>query len=329
MSDDKLTKGQKAYLTRVVNEFKNEANSVLGEIRKLKKDLISGQEGDLSLIEQFADAETKIDGYKKSIKKLHNQIFVSEIPGQKSLSQSISDFTDEFKKQKKEITSIKGEIDTYRKELFGHENDKGENVDGLKHKIDLQINQLKELHDTNKEKQVALFDEIEKLLKGASTVALAKAFKDHKDSFRIVNFIWMGLFIASIISVMVLSVVIFQKANFEIQDMWKGTVGNLPFIGGAIWIAIYASKQRSQNKRLQQEYAFKEDVAKIYYGLKKEIEEIDDTDFGKELKQKVMKIMVEVVSANPSETLDSNSHNDNGPVLESLNKLTSLVKREK
>ena len=111
--------------------------------------------------------------------------------------------------------------------------------------------------------------------------------------------------------------------------MWKGTLGNLPFIGGAIWIAIYASKQRSQNKRLQQEYAFKEDVAKIYYGLKKEIEELDDSELGKELNKRILEIILEVVSTNPSATLESRSHNDKGPVMEALNNISSLLKKNK
>lgn len=139
----------------------------------------------------------------------------------------------------------------------------------------------------------------------------------------------MGLFIIFIGSMMEISVYIFKTADFDVKDRWKGTIGNLPLIGGAIWIAIYASKQRSQNKRLQQEYAFKEDVAKIYYGVKKEIEELYDTDLGQQLNKRILEIIVDVVSTNPSDTLDNSSHNDKGPILEALNKyLISLVKNK-
>ena len=124
-----------------------------------------------------------------------------------------------------------------------------------------------------------------------------------------------------------ISIYIFNKANFEVKEMWKGTLGNIPFLGGAIWIAVYASKQRSQNKRLQQEYAFKEDVAKIYYGLKKEIEELDDTELGKVLNKRILEVIVDVVSTNPSETLESISHNDKGPILEALNNISEKLGR--
>ena len=108
----------------------------------------------------------------------------------------------------------------------------------------------------------------------------------------------------------------FFAAKAELKDMWKITLGNLPFIGAGVWLAIFASKQRSQNIRLQQEYAYKEDVAKLYYGLKNEIEQLDNTELGKKLNESVIQILVETVAYNPSQTLDNHSHNDKGPILE-------------
>lgn len=326
MAEENLSKGQKAYLKRVVNEFKSDADNALKEIEKLKNDLIKGVDEEDSLIEQFSNAEKEIAKQKDKINNLHNEIFVSKIPGQKSLSQSIEGFTEDFKKNKKEIEAIQDEILEFKGELFGSKNSQGKIEDGLKQKMDFQDEQFVKLYDKNKEKQETLLNEIEKLLKGASTVALAKAFKEHKDSYKINNYLWMVLFITAIASMMGISVYIFTEANFEIKEMWKGTVGNIPFIGGAIWLAIYASKQRSQNKRLQEEYAFKEDVAKIYYGLKKEVEELDNTELGKNLKDKIMHILVDTVGLNPSETLDSKSHNDKGPILEAIKNLKSTIK---
>lgn len=103
----------------------------------------------------------------------------------------------------------------------------------------------------------------------------------------------------------------------------------LPFIGGAIWLAIYSSKQRSQNKRLQQEYAFKEDVAKIYYGLKQEIEELGGSELGVKLNTKMLETIISVVEDNPSKTLDNSSHNDKGPILSSIKSVAELVKNIK
>lgn len=326
MEEKNLSKGQKSYLKRIVNEFKNDAESVLGEIKSLKNQLNTDIEENSSLLEKSQDIQEDINIIKNRITDLNNEIFIPKIEGQNSLSDNIHEFESQFRDSKAKISIIIQEINSYKNKLFGYENEDGEEIKGLQQKIENQIIKLNDLHEKSSIKQNKLFDEIEKLLKGASTVALAASFKEHKDSFNTANYLWMFAFISSIVSMMIVSIYVFQKAEFEIQDMWKGTVGNLPFIGGSIWIAIYSSKQRSQNKRLQQEYAFKEDVAKIYYGLKKEIEELDDTELGEMLNKRVLELIVDVVSLNPSETLESKSHNDKGPILEALNNLSSLVK---
>lgn len=263
MEEKNLSKGQKSYLKRIVNEFKNDAESVLGEIKSLKNQLNTDIEENSSLLEKSQDIQEDINIIKNRITDLNNEIFIPKIEGQNSLSDSIHEFESQFRDSKAKISIIIQEINSYKNKLFGYENEDGEEIKGLQQKIENQIIKLNDLHEKSSIKQNKLFDEIEKLLKGASTVALAASFKEHKDSFNTANYLWMFAFISSIVSMMIVSIYVFQKAEFEIQDMWKGTVGNLPFIGGSIWIAIYSSKQRSQNKRLQQEYAFKEDVAKF------------------------------------------------------------------
>lgn len=321
-----LSKGQRAYLKRVVNEFRKDAELEIQGIQKLKSQIIDGSENNPSLLERIQQAESEAREIKLSIDTLHQEIFVPKIHGQQALSDSITNFSEEFKQSRNELKEIKRQIEEYSVELLGTKTEEGEPIEGIQDKINAQVTKLQNLYTSNKQKQETLFGDIEKLLKGASTVALAKSFKEHKDSFNLSNFTWMVLFISSIASMMGISVYIFKTADFDIKDMWKCTIGNLPFIGGAIWIAIYASKQRSQNKRLQQEYAFKEDVAKIYYGLKKEIEELDDTDLGQQLNKRILEIIVDVVSTNPSNTLDNSTHNDKGPILEALNNLSTLVK---
>jgi hypothetical protein len=137
------------------------------------------------------------------------------------------------------------------------------------------------------------------------------------------------MFISSVAAIMFVSLGSFAAAGYQLSEMWKYSLGFSPFIGGAIWLAIYASRQRSENKRLEQEFAHKEDVAKIYYGLKKEIEELGDSEIGKKLNDEVIKILVTTVAYNPSQTLDSKSHKDNGPILGILEKVTTLVKEAK
>ncbi|WP_108807344.1 hypothetical protein [Aquimarina spinulae] len=348
--EPELKRGEKGYLQRFINifqddakialdSFKDDSENTISEINDLKISLTDEisilNENIASLEQQESELQVKLE----EVSNFYTTNFEINDEGE-IVSEEIEGYVDKFKSYKTEIDELKKQVDDYKDELFGTEDEEGNEIKGLDHKIDSLKNHLQNtikesqeklnvFLEKNEKKQDELFTKIEGLLKGASTVALAKAFKEHKDSFIISNYIWMILFVASIISIMSLSVWGFINANYEFKDMWKYTLGNLPFIGGAIWLAIYSSKQRSQNKRLQQEYAFKEDVAKIYYGLKEEVEELGDTVLGKKLNESVLKLVIDVVSLNPSESLDSKSHNDNGPIIESLKNLGEVVKHVK
>ena len=326
--EQNLTRGQKTYLRRIVNDFKNNANSVLNEISELQERLIKGGDDEPTLFEQFETTKENIEGKKAEINAIYDSIFKPSPSGKQSMALQLHSFLEEFEHQKQSLSLTKSEIEKFSNELFGRLDEQGDAGKGLKDKIQRQVEKLESLYTEHDEKQRNLFEKIEGLLRGASTVALAKAFKEHKDSFRMMNSLWLIVFVLAILAMMGLSVFAFVYTQFEFNEMWKYTLGNLPFLGGVIWLAIYASKQRSQNKRLQQEYAFKEDVAKIHYGLKREIEELGDSPLGQKLKEKVLEVLVEVVSLNPTKTLESLSHNDKGPIMEALHVLKDKINQE-
>lgn len=326
MEEEKeLKKGQKAYLKRIVNEFQEDANKALTSIENLKAELVKGKEGSPSLIEQFKKTEIELAEIKNNIIAINSAIFEEDENGN-ILSDEIEEFKELFEKRKNEIITVQNEIIAYQNKIFGIKRDDGTETKGIQHNIDGFVKKLDTLYDDNTTRQEQLFEKIEGLLKGASTVALAKAFNEHKESFKWSNILWITVFIISIVAMMALSVIAFISSEYNLSEMWKYTLGNLPFLGGAIWLAIYASKQRSQNVRLQQEYAFKEDVAKIYYGLKQEIEELGDSDLGQKLNKQILSIIVETVSYNPSNTLESKVHQEKGPILEAINNVSQLVK---
>lgn len=278
MEEEKeLTKGQKAYLKRIVNQFREEAKNSLTSIEELRTSLITGKEGELSLIEKFRTTESELEQIKDNINTIYAKIFEEDENGE-IFKDSIDEFKDLFEKKKNEIIAIQSEIIDYQNKLLGVPKEDGTETNSIKQKVEGFVKNLDALYKSNNERQEQLFEKIEGLLRGASTVALAEAFHNHKKSFNLSNILWGVTFILSIASMMTLSIIAFVSSKYELSEMWKYTLGNLPFLGGAIWLAIYASRQISQNVRLQQEYAFKEDVAKIYYGLKQEIEKLGDSD---------------------------------------------------
>lgn len=320
-----LKKGQKAYLKRIVKQFQEDAELSLASIDKLKSSLIDGKDGSPSLIERFKTTEAELEQIRNSIQGIHSAIFEEDENGE-ILYDNINEYKEEFEKKKIEIQGVQNEIIGYRNKLLGVLSEDGTENKGIKQNVEGYIKNLDMLYKSNYEKQEQLFEKIEGLLKGASTVALAEAFNKHKESFKYSNILWIGTFILSIASMMFLTIFAFKSSKYNISEMWKYTMGNLPFLGGAVWLAIYASKQRSQNIRLQQEYAFKEDVAKIYYGLKQEIEELGESELGQKLNEKILTIVVDTVSYNPSVTLESKNHENKGPILEALNSVTEMVR---
>lgn len=242
--EKELKKGQKAYLKRIVNQFQEDAEKSLASIEKLKTSLITGEEGTPSLVERFKATETELEQIKERIQDIHSTIFEEDENGE-ILNDSIEEFKDTFEKKKNEIIGIQNEIIGYQNKLLGIQNEDGTETKGIKQKIDGFVKNLDTLYKSNHERQEQLFEKIEGLLKGASTVALAEAFNKHKESFNLSNILWVVTFILSIASMMTLSIIAFVSSKYDLSEMWKYTLGNLPFLGGAVWLAIYASRQRS------------------------------------------------------------------------------------
>ena len=60
--------------------------------------------------------------------------------------------------------------------------------------------------------------------------------------------------------------------------------------------------------------------------MKQEIDELGESELGKKLNESVLKLVIDVVGLNPSESLESKAHNDNGPVLEGLKSIGETIK---
>jgi hypothetical protein len=315
-----LKAGEKRYFQKFINEFKELSQKALLEIEDLKREFIEGSDSSYSMEE--------LEGFKNQLIGLHG-FMVTQNNNGKTIEEQLISFKENAEKESKEILNLKNQISNYKDQLYGAQDENGILIPGITHNIENMQKQLALNIEANEKKQEALLDKIEELLQGASTVALAKAFEEHKKQFDKPNKLWQWVFICTLVGLMGLSITAFFVSNPDLKDMWKITLGNLPFIGAGVWLAIFASKQRSQNVRLQQEYAYKEDVAKLYYGLKNEIEQLDNSELGQRLKESVIQILVETVSYNPSKTLDNKSHNDKGPILDALKSISESLRLNK
>lgn len=334
----------------------DEANRAKGELLNLRNEYFSEVDGQKPLADQMRDkagfiqeAESgarkssediggftrELLGYEENgvqhtgirhavadqaaqLKALYSSIFEQSDPNQQPLSQQVGKFLEEFSSKKNEIDTIRQEIVSYQTVLLGELTD-GRREKGIKGEVDGYVQDLRALLDHNTSAQATLLNKVEDLLEGASTAALASAFNAHKSSYDTDNRKWGLIFNLALFGIMALSLItLFQGIVHKSFEWYEELLFRVPILTGAVWFAIYSSKQRSQNKRLQEEYAYKEDVAKIYYALKKEIENLGDTEVSKNLREEVIKVLVSTVALNPSSTLESAAHNERMPLLDAL-----------
>lgn len=264
--------------------------------------------------------KTEAEEKAQQLHDLHSKMFDKPAEGQASVAQAVTDFLVEFTQKKGELENIRKEIMGYQDALLGALQEDGQRKDGVKGRVDGYVKDLGDLLAKHTKEQADLLKKVNDLLEGASTAALAKAFSAHKGSFDKVNENWMKVFVGAIAIIMLVPLLTFVLPDSDAPKWVENLLVRLPIVGGAITLAWYASKQRSQNKRLQQEYAYKEDVAMIYVALKKEIEALGEHPLGTSLKEQVLSVLVKAVEHNPSDTLDSKAHDDKGPMHDAFKK---------
>lgn len=213
-----------------------------------------------------------------------------------------------------EISEIEEKVKDFETKIFGKTT---EDKESLKYKLNDLKNQHEELHGEWEGNFETLSTKIEALLPGATSAGLAKSYHDQKKSYKTPNILWSIVFIATMVG-MVWYAVTTVKDSESLGGAFMNILARAPFFVPTIWLALFASKQQSQNRRLEQEYAHKESLAKSYEGYKREISKLPESSDKNEIMEKLVASLIDASSYNPSETLEKNSHNDSPPLLSSL-----------
>jgi hypothetical protein len=307
-------------------------------VEKLKVKLFGGEEVDglEAKIDECANqAEQKFD----EINSYHNETLVGDAknPSTKKL---LADVQAEILARQKEINAILTEVTSEVKDIngfhakvFGKPNDEGILEGGLQKDFEDRIKKLADFEGKQIEKYNTLNAQIESLLPGATSAGLATAYKELKESFENPIKYSTYVFLASIGLLVFGSILLsiesiggdrwIEFVKFDtLESVFKGLVHNLPYYAPVIWLAIVASKRRSEYQRLQQEYAHKEALAKSYDSYKKQLESLDDKD--KSMQKELIKKAVDAIAFNASQTLDG-QHGDNHPAQDLLRKVYDIL----
>lgn len=261
------------------NEEISELKSELADIKNLYDEFVNKPNtSTLSKAEKLNETVEKINGYNDDIAEIESKVTAFE--------------TNIFGKTEDDKSSLKSKLADLKSKHEGLYNDWESRFDTLSTKI-------------------------EGLLPGATSAGLAKSYFDQKNSYKWPNIIWSGVFTLTMVG-MVYYAVLTIKDSTGVSNAFMNILSRAPFFIPTIWLALFASKQQSQNRRLEQEYAYKESLAKSYDGYKREIEKLPESEEQNEIMEKLVRTMVDAAGFNPSSTLEKTSHNDKPPLFGNL-----------
>lgn len=263
---------------------------------------------------------------------------------------------------KEVITELNAKIENFEKyyiKIFGEPNEENIRVGGLKNEIEEQKAKLDIFEKEQQEKHNKILAEkleaikqyetetqlhtknlhaqIESHLPGATSAGLAEAYHIERNKFADPIKQWNIVFIVSLGIMFLGTFLTFIHLTSNetgwtlsfsdvkgIEDTLNNLLYKLPLYAPLIWLAIYASKRRSENQRLEQEYAHKEALARSYSSYKQQIEALNEQD--QTLLKKLLESSIDTVSKNASESLDK-KHGDNLPTFDMIEKVGELIKK--
>jgi hypothetical protein len=122
------------------------------------------------------------------------------------------------------------------------------------------------------------------LLPGATSAGLASAFDDRRQTFLKPHDRWQGLFVGSLLALMVVAIHGFLAlyhsgpegtatvpAFDTVLRLW---LSRLPVAGALVWLALHASREAALAKRLEEDYGYKSAIASSFLGFHKQMAEI-------------------------------------------------------
>ncbi|EHT9074712.1 hypothetical protein KYU13_001594 [Campylobacter jejuni] len=230
------------------------------------------------------DIETNKDKIKK-FEEFYNEIFVGIKADENGKGGKLS-LKDRLNEQKTEINNL---ISSKKQELENCLNDYKDKFENL----------YKEKND--------------ELLPGATSKGLAEAYKDEKEDMQENIKKWNGIFIGSIVLFITLFVIYFiisLNKDFTFASFFRA----FPFLFFSGFFTYYSTKQIAEYKRMASEYAYKQRLNQTYKGYETQIKETNN----EELKNQLLKIMLDSAENNPSKILDKKGEIPSLSVIEKM-----------
>lgn len=315
-------------------------NAVYEKIKASEKELLISTEQRRSISDKIKDLNSDALSYHKEVEDFHKKLtsggaedpsIIFEIEQARKNILENKDIIKNFSDSSKEIVN---DFKQFYEKIFGIKSKDGEYTGGLKQELEARKKDLETFKQEQKKSYTTIRQEIETLLPGATSAGLATAYKDLKNSFNksiktsTIIFYLSLLLIFAIATVFSTSEIGWFWIKFinptEPAELLNNIAYKLPMLLPALWLAIASSRRRSEDKRLQQEYAHKEALAKSYQSFKQQIDVIKDKDSDDALMKQLLQTAIKAIEFNASTTLDG-KHGDKIPLQELVEKAASSI----
>jgi len=314
--------------TSAVNEAKEYILGIHKKISDLQDELFGGEniEGkDVKFERLLADSISR----SEKIRALYEDLLVDKdgAPALKNVvlesEKNILLAKEASDKALSEIQSKRQELEDFYLKVYGLPDSSGEPQSGLKKEIDERLIQLSNIESDQRTKFDALNLKVEDLLPGAASAGLASEYSTKKRSYTGYIVTYSVCFYLSLIALLTMAFYFAPVNPQNLDELLRAFLIKLPIYAPVIWFAYFVNKRRSENKRLLEEYAHKEAMAKSYESYKKQIADLklDDSI----LIEKLMDRAIDVISYNASATLDG-KHDEKMPLHQILSEASKSFK---
>lgn len=268
-----------------------EAQSKLAEISTARTDALAAKtkiEADQTVIAtksaHIQDAQEHADKVRANLDRELTAAtkHATDAEGQKNRAQTTADATAELLTA---VRSTKGTADADAEAISMARKAAEESTATTKSLADKSATIEKRLADYetklgNLEKNCASqLKVIESLLPGATSAGLAHSFDKRRQTFLRPHNIWQYIFVGSVLALVLVALtgllrVYESNVIPSLDELGRLWLARLPIIGALIWLAIHASREAAQAKRIEEEYGFKAATSACFEGFRIQMAQI-------------------------------------------------------
>ena len=191
---------------------------------------------------------------------------------------------------------------------------------------DLKLNEKIEEFNKFEEKETKKIDELtnksNKLFEYLTNANLASEFQNEGKKLTENINKWDGWFIGALSCFAIFAFISFftMKEMTNYKDILTQLLINMSIYIPLSWLALFASRRRNEDKKLREEYRFKETIAKNYLNYKKSIIEDMPEEQQNELLKELIQNLLDTLKDNPNKFIDKHNK-ENIPFIEFTDKI--------